>query len=99
MSINFIPAWMKKLNDEDINFIKIFVLSSGSLKEVAKKYNVTYPTVRIRLNKLIEKIHIEDLEEQDSYVKLIKKMALNKDITFDSAKILIQEYRKTKKGE
>lgn len=55
--------------------------------------------MRIRLNKLIEKIHIEDLEEQDSYVKLIKKMALNEEITFDSAKTLIQEYRKTKKGE
>ena len=30
--------WIYNLSDEDITFIKNFVMSSGSLKEVAKSY-------------------------------------------------------------
>ena len=30
-----IPAWMAELEDEDLAFIKKFILASGSLKEVA----------------------------------------------------------------
>ena len=41
MSIETIPAWMKELEEEDLVFIKKFVLASGSLKEVAKQYQVT----------------------------------------------------------
>ncbi len=58
MSIETIPAWMKELEEEDLVFIKKFVLASGSLKEVAKQYQVTYPTVRLRLDRLIQKIQM-----------------------------------------
>ena len=51
-----VPMWMKNLDDEDMIFIKRFLLASGSLKEFDKLYGVTYPTVRVRLNKLIDKI-------------------------------------------
>ena len=33
-----------------------FVLSSGSLKEMALRYRVSYPTVRNRLDELIERL-------------------------------------------
>ena len=50
----------------DMIFIKRFLLASGSLKEVAKLYGVTYPTVRVRLNKLIDKIKLaEDKTDND----------------------------------
>lgn len=55
MSIEIIPEWMVNLEEEDMAFIKKFLLASGSLKEVAKVYEVTYPTVRLRLDKLIQK--------------------------------------------
>ena len=32
-----VPMWMKNLDDEDMIFIKRFLLASGSLKEVAKQ--------------------------------------------------------------
>ena len=44
MSIKIVPSWMEELEDEDVTFIKNFVLSSGSLKEMAASYGVTYPT-------------------------------------------------------
>ncbi|WP_238390468.1 DUF2089 family protein [Anaerococcus sp. mt242] len=96
MAIDVIPDWMSNLDDEDINFIKNFLLASGSLKEIAKQYEVTYPTVRLRLDKLIQKIEINEDNAQDPYVGLVKKLAVNDKIDFDTAKILINEYRKRK---
>ena len=48
-------TWLSELDVEDIHFIKKFVLSSGSLKEIAEIYQVSYPTVRLRLDRLIQK--------------------------------------------
>jgi hypothetical protein len=56
-------SWLAKLSDEDLSFIKRFVLASGSLKELAKAYGITYPTVRLRLDRLIEKVKILDSQE------------------------------------
>lgn len=99
MSIEIIPEWMENLDDEDISFIKRFILASGSLKEVAKEYNVTYPTVRLRLDKLIQKIQINEKEADEPYIGLIKRLAIKDKIDFDTAKILINEYKKLKKEE
>ncbi len=47
----FENTWIAELDSEDINFIKRFILASGSLKEVAAVYDVSYPTVRLRLER------------------------------------------------
>ena len=52
MALQVIPEWIVNLDDEDVSFIKRFLLASGSLKEMAKQYEVTYPTVRLRSDKL-----------------------------------------------
>lgn len=89
-----VPEWMQNLDDEDLAFIKRFMLASGSLKEIAKEYDVTYPTVRLRLDKLIQKIRISDDNATEPYVALIKRLALNDKLDFDTAKLLINEYKK-----
>lgn len=94
MSIEIVPDWMVHLEDEDVEFIKKFILRSGSLKEMAKEYEVTYPTVRLRLDKLIQKIEMEEKIEENSYISLIKRYAIDDKIDFETAKILISEYRK-----
>ncbi|MBO5701475.1 MAG: DUF2089 family protein [Clostridia bacterium] len=94
MEANVIPEWLANLDEEDIKFIKNFILSSGSLKEIATQYGVTYPTVRLRLDRLIQKIQVNDHADQEPYIALIKRLALNDKLDFDTAKILIQEYRK-----
>ena len=84
MVIDILPEWMGNLDDEDVVFIKKFLLASGSLKEIARQYGVTYPTVRLRL---------------EPYIGLIKRLAVNEKVDFDTAKILISEYKKIKKGD
>ena len=60
MAIDVVPQWMTGLEEEDVNFIKRFLLASGSLKAVAAEYGVTYPTVRLRLDRLIQKIQMNE---------------------------------------
>ncbi len=94
MAIEVVPGWMVNLDDEDIMFIKSFIMVSGSLKEIAKQYEVTYPTVRLRLDRLIQKILLNEQTENEPYIALIKRLAINDKLDFDTAKILISEYKK-----
>ena len=91
-----LPAWMSELDTEDLEFTKKFLLSSGSLKEVAALYGVSYPTVRLRLDRLIQKIRLTETAEADPYVSLVKRLAVDDRLDFETAKILITEYRKTR---
>ena len=47
-----LPA-LARLSDDDQQFALSFILSSGSLKQMARLYGVSYPTVRNRLDDLI----------------------------------------------
>lgn len=97
--MEIVPEWMTNLDDEDAAFMKNFLMTSGSLKEVAKLYGVTYPTVRLRLDRLIQKITISEDTANDPFISLIKRLALNEKIDFDTAKILITEYKKAQKED
>ena len=93
-----IPPWVAELEDEDLAFVKKFILASGSLKEMAAQYGVTYPTVRLRLDRLIQKIKLSEDTEKEPYIALIKQLALNDKLDFETAKLLIAEYKKAKGG-
>ena len=43
-----------QLTAEQQNFVIRFVMASGSLKEMAQQLGVSYPTVRARLDRIIE---------------------------------------------
>jgi len=96
MAIEVVPDWMVNLEDEDIIFMKKFLQASGSLKEIARQYKVTYPTVRLRLDKIIQKIQISEDISNEPYVALIKRLVVSDKIDFDTAKILISEYKKNR---
>lgn len=85
--------WITGLDETELNFIKNFVLSSGSLKQMAQEYGVTYPTIRAHLDAVIKKIELGEQAEEDSYVKLIKRMAVEGNLEFDAAAVLIREYK------
>ena len=49
---------------EHQRFIEMFILASGSLKELAEQSGVSYPTVRSRLDKVIESLRQEIAQTQ-----------------------------------
>jgi hypothetical protein len=44
------------LPNEDLDLIVELVLRSGSLKDLAASYGVSYPTIRVRLDRVIERL-------------------------------------------
>jgi hypothetical protein len=52
--------WIDYLAPEDLAFLKRFLLSSGTLKQLATEYGISYPTIRLRLDRLIEKVRLID---------------------------------------
>ena len=72
-----LPEWLANLAEEDLAFIENFVLSSGSLKQMSQLYEVSYPTMRLRLDRLIEKIRLNDNETEDPFILLVKSLAID----------------------
>ncbi|AND79900.1 DUF2089 family protein [Streptococcus pantholopis] len=90
-----IPSWLLELEPEDYEFMHRFILTSGSLKKMAKEYGVSYPTIRLRLDRLIQRVSVKSKKE--GYISLIKDLALEDEISFEAAKKLIAAYRKERK--
>ena len=90
-----LERWIELLSDEDRTFVKRFILTSGSLKELADAYGVTYPTVRLRLDRLIEKLKVfEKQDTDDDYERLLR--GLYAEGRFDAATFrkLLKLYQK-----
>jgi hypothetical protein len=43
--------------------LKRFLLASGTLKDLAKQYGISYPTVRLRLDRLIQKVQVVEADQ------------------------------------
>lgn len=51
-----LPALLR-LSQDDLTFVVRFVKTSGSLKEMARIYGQSYPTIRSRLDGIIEQLN------------------------------------------
>ena len=93
-----IPDWIKELNEEDWQFIKRLLLASGSLKDVARQYGISYPTVRIRLNRLIEKVQILDSQKtKTKFHRKVRMLVVEGKLDLSVAKILLKEFEENSK--
>ena len=88
-----IPAWILGLEEEDLNFVHKFLLASGSLKSIAQQYGISYPTVRLRLNRLIKKIELlEDPQATSPFHQKIRLLVAEGKLDLAAAKSVIRAY-------
>jgi hypothetical protein len=88
------PRWIDYLSDEDLAFVKRLVLASGSLKEVAAGYGISYPTVRLRLDRLIAKVTITDSREiRTEFERVLRAQHAEGKIDADTLKTLLAAYQ------
>lgn len=86
--------WVGLLEEEDLAFVKRFILASGSLKEMAEAYRISYPTVRLRLDRLIAKIKVYDSQETTSeFERLARAKFAEGKIDIHTLKALLAAYR------
>ena len=87
-------TWIDFISEEDLAFIKRFVLASGSLKEMAKAYGISYPTVRLRLDRLIEKIKVvDDHQIVSAFERLARAQYAEGKIDIHTLKMLLTAHR------
>jgi hypothetical protein len=90
---NTIPEWVKGLTEEDWQFIKRLLLASGSLKDVAEQYGISYPTVRIKLNRLIEKVQILDSKKpKTKFHKTVQLLVADGKLDISAARTLLKAF-------
>lgn len=85
-------------SDEQMHFIETFILSRGSIKEVEKKLGISYPTVRGKLDDIIQIMtgEVEETEGKASNKSVQRKANIlekleNNEITADEAIQLMKD--------
>ena len=86
---DFYTSPIMSLKEDYQSFIELFVLSSGSLKEMAKIMGVTYPTVRARLDQIIEELK-NIMKNREDYKKDILEKVEAGQITAEKAAEIIE---------
>uniref|UniRef100_A0A7C4U4F9 DUF2089 domain-containing protein n=1 Tax=Caldisericum exile TaxID=693075 RepID=A0A7C4U4F9_9BACT len=80
------------LDDEDREFLIEFLKSKGNIKELQARLDISYPTAKARLDKLLKNLN---LYEEGGESKLTKSEVLSKlergEITVDEAVELLKE--------
>lgn len=91
--------WIDLLEDEDLAFLKRFVLASGSLKELAQAYGISYPTVRLRLDRLIAKIKVYDSHtEMSAFERTVRALHADGRIDAPTLKTLLLAHHQETEG-
>jgi len=66
---------LARLAPEDQQLVELLILSSGSLKAVAKRLGISYPTMRKRLDALIRALEREVKADERFRRQLVKEVA------------------------
>ena|SRR5690625_1416881 len=74
-----------KLSKEQLHFVEVFLASRGNIKEVEKALHISYPTVRTKLNEVIERLGYESTEKQPNRKKEIIDMLESGEVSVDEA--------------
>ncbi|THB74392.1 MAG: DUF2089 domain-containing protein [Desulfobacteraceae bacterium] len=71
---HFSSSALSRLSDTHQQFIELFVLSSGSLKQMAQNLGITYPTVRNRLDEVIGSLKAQMKASEDNKDEILEKV-------------------------
>jgi hypothetical protein len=84
----FPAARLGNLPSEHQRFIEIFVLAGGNLKQIAEQAGVSYPTVRSRLDKVIESLRQQIAETQEVRGTILDAVSEGKRAADEAARII-----------
>ena len=88
---------------EDLDIIVELVLRSGSLKDLASAYGVTYPTIRLRLDRVIARLQaVVDGKPPDPLSELLASLVERGEMSASGARsvrALVKELSRDQKKE
>jgi hypothetical protein len=97
MTVGELPTWVASLDEDDLQLIRRFVLASGSLKDLAAEYDVSYPTIRARVDAVIERLRVLDRNSADDVLEArMRILVAEGELAPRMAKELIRLHKETK---
>ncbi|MBL8887006.1 MAG: DUF2089 family protein [Phycisphaerales bacterium] len=89
------PHPLASLPRDDQDLIVQLVLHSGSLKELAAAYDVSYPTIRIRVDRVIERLRVIVAgRKPDGVGELLAEMVGRGEVSSEAARQIGEAVRK-----
>jgi hypothetical protein len=79
---------LANLPTEHQRFIEIFVLAGGNLKQIAEQAGVSYPTVRSRLDKIIDALRQQIATNQEIQGTILDAVSAGKSAADEAARII-----------
>lgn len=80
---------------EDLDLICELVLHSGSLKELADAYGVSYPTIRLRLDRVIDRLRAAMKgQTPDPLSEMLARLVERGELTASGARAIREMVRK-----
>ncbi|MDU5020563.1 MAG: DUF2089 family protein [Clostridiales bacterium] len=75
----------KELSQEQLHFVEVFLSCRGNIKDVEKKLNISYPTVRGKLDEINQTLGLNARKNSDNEKQHIMNMLENGEISSDEA--------------
>ncbi len=77
-----------KLSREQLNFIKLFIKNRGNLSDLGKELNLSYPTLRNRLNEIARTLGYPVEEEKVDRIEVLEKLERGEISSQEAIKLL-----------
>ena len=81
----------QRLDNEDKEFIELFLQKRGSIKDVGEEIGISYPTVRNRIDRIVGKLG-GTVDKKAGRIDILN-MLDNGEITTEKAKSLLEELK------
>ena len=65
---------LMRLKDEHIRLAEAFVLSGGNLKALAQELDISYPTLRKRIDEMVEALRVLRAEDDEAALAILKEI-------------------------
>lgn len=81
---------LMRLSKDDQEFIEMFVLAGGSLKEIGRQLELSYPTVRGMLDQIIKRVRSMREREEKERLSVLEMLEEGKITAADAVELLKQ---------
>ena len=91
----FTPGLLGSLTEEQIRFVKVFLARRGNIREVGKELGISYPTVRSRLDEILEVLGLSSDDEPGDILEKVRQGEL----PVDEAARIIADWRQEREAD
>ncbi len=88
---NFEYNKFMKLTDEQLQFVEMFLKARGNFKEMERELGLSYPTLRARLESILEVLGLKDIGKRQDTIEVLEMLERGEISPDEAIKILKEE--------